>query len=380
MNTKRFVTIIILVLGLLLTLSVGLSAAREAQDDPPPADPASVSAAVSYMIPVQGRLTNASGSPLNGDYNLTLRVYDDVTGGNLKCLDSHLVSVNNGLFNTEIYGCSPSDINGEQLYLGIEVEGDGEMMPRQPLYPVPYAFSLVPGASLTGEVDTGSMLTVKNESSEYGNAIYGYSTAQSGGGFGVVGRSNSPQGYGGYFTNPSSDGVALRADGTGIVQSSAKTYLFVPGSNIIKNNSRTTTEWQMQFEGSSAKIAKGSSGPGPGYVRIPITIPAVLYGQPVRVTQIKVYYKCPSTPGNYIYATSFTKNTDADSKVPLISNSDRELDRTSTVADDYIIDTISPANLLSADDGFLTLGLDLNFSDDNQEIWIGGVRLTLEHD
>jgi hypothetical protein len=39
MNTKRFVTIFILVLGLLLILSVGLSAAQEAQDDPPPLEP-----------------------------------------------------------------------------------------------------------------------------------------------------------------------------------------------------------------------------------------------------------------------------------------------------------------------------------------------------
>ena len=378
MNTRRFVTILILVLGLLLTLSVGLSAARDAQDDPPPLDPVSVDAVpVKNMLSVQGRLTNAGGSPLSGDYNLTFRVYDDDSGGNLLCEDTLLVTVDNGLFNTAIDDCRPSDIYGYQLYLSVEVESDGEMTPRQPLYPVPYAYSLVWGGRLKGSLGGQPMYTFETSSGDYATAVKGYASATSGQNFGVEGVSKSGNGYGGYFENTNSGGVALKAAGSGKIQSSAQTYLFVPGANFIKNNSGDTTEWQI--EGATARIASGTSGTVVRYIRIPITIPAVLYGQPVRVTQIKVYYRCPNSD-TWITETRFTKNTDADSNVGLISTSDGDLNRTSTIATSYTIDTISPANLLSADQGFLTLRLGMRWIADGPEMYIGGVRLTLEHD
>ena len=43
--------------------------------------------------------------------------------------------------------CTSDDIDGRQLWLGVHVLGDlEEMTPRQPIYPVPYAWSLRPGA------------------------------------------------------------------------------------------------------------------------------------------------------------------------------------------------------------------------------------------
>ena len=378
MNTKRFVTIFILVLGLLLILSVGLSAAQEAQDDPPPLEPWSMDAVpVNKTIPIQGRLTNAGGSPLNGDYNLTLRVYDDVTGGTLLCDDTHLVSVSDGLFNTAIEGCTPADIDGKQLYLGIEVESDGEMTPRQPLSLVPYAYSLVPGADLRGALGIQPMFTVENTGSFGSIGLRGYASATSGLNMGVMGDSNSPGGYGGWFANTASGGVDLKAAGTGIFQSSAKTYLFVPGANFIKESSADSTTWTIS--GSSIGVERGATG-GSKYIKIPITIPAVLYGQPVRVTQIRVYYKCPDAVDNFITKTQLSKNTDADSSVDLISTADADQDRTSTSATYYTIDTITAHNLLSENEGFLTLHLSLQFVEDDESIIIGGVRLTLEHD
>jgi len=376
MNTKRFVTIFILVLGLLLILSVGLSAAQEAQDDPPPLEPWSVDAVpVKKTIPIQGRLTNAAGSPLNGDYNLTLRVYDDVTGGTLLCDDTHLVSVSDGLFNTAIEGCTPADIDGKQLYLGIEVKSDGEMTPRQPLSPVPYAYSLVPGADLRGDLPFTSMFFAQNSSSSGGQGLHGKASATSGGNIGVYGSSWSPEGYGGWFVNNASGGVDLKAAGTGIIQSTAKTYLFVPGANFITQISVLEPGWLIS--GSSVSILN-SSFTGTKTILIPITIPAVLYGQPVRVTQIRVSYY--SSSDSSITNTQLYKNTDAASKVNLISDTDADDVWDSTTADDYTFDTITAHNLLSADQGFLTLELKLQFDGINSAITIGGVRLTLEHD
>ncbi len=378
MNTKRFVTIFILVLGLLLILSVGLSAAQEAQDDPPPLEPMSADAVpVENRIPIQGRLTDAGGSPLHGKFFVTFRVYDEDTGGTSLCDDTHPVIVNNGLFNTTIEGCTPAEINGKQLYLGIEVESDGEMTPRQPLYPVPYAYSLVPGADLRGNLGLQPMFAVENSNSFGGIGLEGFASATSGVNWGVWGHSQSPDGIAGYFQNTASGGVDIKAGGTGIIQSAAKTYLFVPGANFIKQGSSNSTEWVIA--GSSAKIYRGSTE-GPKTILIPITIPAVLYGQPVRVTQIRVYYKCPEAVDNYITRTRLSKNTDADSYVDLILTADADQDRTSTTADFYTIDTLTAHNLLSANEGFLTLHLDLQFVEDYELIIIGGVRLTLEHD
>jgi len=376
MNTKRFVTIFILVLGLLLILSVGLSAAQEAQDDPPPLEPWSVDAVpVNNAIPIQGRLTNAGGRPLNGDYNLTLSVYYADTGGTPICKDSNLVSVKKGLFNTVIEGCTPIEIRGYQLYLGIEVESDGEMTPRQALYPVPYAYSLVPGAKMIGNIASDSMLRVKNTGDTNSTAIAGIAESLTGPTTGVLGQSKSAEGSGGRFRNDDVDGVALAATGSGIFKSSAPTYLFVPGANLIKTGSTSTTGWTL--DGSTAAIYKGA-GAHETSISIPITIPAVLYGQPVRVTQVTVYYKCPNAD-NYIKYTFLYKTTDAYTTVNLISDNDRDDPRKSTFADSYTINTLSPDNRLSLNEGFLTLKLTLQYSADLEFINIYGVRLQLEH-
>ncbi len=59
---------------------------------------------VQNMIPVQGKLTDASGMPLNGDFSITFRLYDVFSGGTALCLDTNVVNVVNGLFNSEIWG------------------------------------------------------------------------------------------------------------------------------------------------------------------------------------------------------------------------------------------------------------------------------------
>jgi len=111
------------------------------------------SAAVINAIPVQGRLTDASGNPINGSKELTFTIYDAFSGGNSLCQDADTVNVINGLFYTNIDYCTPDDINGRQLYLGIKVAGEAaEMTPRLPIYVVPYAFSLIPGAVIDGSL------------------------------------------------------------------------------------------------------------------------------------------------------------------------------------------------------------------------------------
>jgi len=139
----------LLIVGLILSLAVGMIQAQGPQ--PPDEDqPVDETGAVGSVVPIQGRLTEASGSPLNGSYSVRARIYDASTGGTTLCDDTDTVTVNNGLFNMNMNFCSASDISGDQLYLGITVGSDPEMTPRQAIYPVPYAWTVKPGAIIRG--------------------------------------------------------------------------------------------------------------------------------------------------------------------------------------------------------------------------------------
>jgi hypothetical protein len=227
----RRILISVLALGLLLALAVGLS---QAQGSEPPEGAvgaegeAGVAAIVGDGIPIQGRLTDAAGNPVpDGDYTMTFRLYDVSSEGEPLCEDTHdpgdsPVNVTNGLFTAYMSGCTADVINGQQLYLGIEVGSDGEMTPRQHIYPVPYAWSLRPGAVIS---DTTSYVGLNRYTSYMGissmNGIYArasgalfnygvYGISEENWGAGVSGTSHSSNGYGGYFD---STGVGLYARG-----------------------------------------------------------------------------------------------------------------------------------------------------------------------
>lgn len=151
-----FVVGLLAALALAALLSSGSStlAGPPGQGEPPPDEAALEPASpdvVSRNVPIQGRLTDAGGNPINATLDITFTLYDNDTGGTAMCSDSDLVTVTNGLFNAVLNGCSASDINGRDLYLGVRVESDPEMTPRQTIYPVPYAYTIVPGAHIGGD-------------------------------------------------------------------------------------------------------------------------------------------------------------------------------------------------------------------------------------
>jgi hypothetical protein len=188
---------------IVLVLATGLTWAQE--PGPPDGGDAAgedvdgAAAAVSSVVPIQGQLTDDSGNPLDGTYSIKATLYDASTNGNALCTDTDSVTVDNGLFVMYLdgaSGCSSSDISGQRLYLGIEVESDGEMTPRRGIYPVPYAWSLRPGALISDTRDT--ILTVRStgsgdsdafiaDASGTGEAIEAYATD----GVGVFAKSDT---------------------------------------------------------------------------------------------------------------------------------------------------------------------------------------------
>ena len=175
------------VLILLLAISAGFVFAGDGGPTGVEGSPAQVNEDVQNYFPVQGRLTDASGRPLNGDYAITFRLYDVYTGGTALCQDANLVKVVNGLFSSEVWGNCQDFIKGAQLYLSIEVEGNGEMDPRQPIFAVPYAWSLRPGAAIIGSVGPGAILHIEN-SDPNGRGLRAYAMSTTGANYGIVGR------------------------------------------------------------------------------------------------------------------------------------------------------------------------------------------------
>ena len=138
-------------------------------------------------INYQGRLTDSSGSPLSGTYTMTFGLYDVSTGGTALDTDTDVVMVTDGLFNTGIdFGAGYFD--GRELWLGVAVGNDDEMMPRQELRPVPYALSLVPGAVIDGSV-SGPLLKTNNTETGAGvHGVYGETSGNRGFASGVYGK------------------------------------------------------------------------------------------------------------------------------------------------------------------------------------------------
>lgn len=208
---------LILTLTLLLVLSVGWAQAQEqgADEESQPRGGEAVAAILEDAIPIQGRLTDASGVPLTGDHSVTFSLYDDPAAGILLCSTNYNpLPLTNGLFNVTMTGCTDTDIDGEQLYLGVQVDADAEMTPRQPIYAVPYARSLRPGADIRGDVVGSSILALYNTSTSDGSkGLFADALGVSGKTYGVFGQSSSPDGYGGYFYNNSLNGVGLYASG-----------------------------------------------------------------------------------------------------------------------------------------------------------------------
>ncbi len=199
---KKYIPLTIGLLGVVILLAFAVSQVRAQQRSPAEegALPGTVDEAVGNYIPVQGRLTDAGGNPLNGDFNVTFRLYGVLSGGTELCHDTNNVHVVQGLFNSEIWGNCQDNITGDQLYLGIEVGSDGEMTPRQPIYATPYAWSLRPGAVISASLGTTPNLHLETWSTN-GRGLRAYAMATTGTNYGIVGASRSSDGYGGYFYN-----------------------------------------------------------------------------------------------------------------------------------------------------------------------------------
>ena len=98
-------------------------------------------------INVQGRLTNASNSPLNGNYNFTFRLYESYTGGSPVFESNQTLEVNDGVYDS-ILEISALEFD-KPYYLGININNTGEMSPRLNLTSTPYSYRAITAENLS---------------------------------------------------------------------------------------------------------------------------------------------------------------------------------------------------------------------------------------
>ncbi len=109
-------------------------------------------AAINPQIDFYGTLQNDSGVNLTGTYDIVFRMYDAPTGGTLLATDTHTVAngnpvnVRNGKFAVVLgSGTGNSlagiDFNTNAHYVGLTINADSEMVPRERMTAAPYAFN-----------------------------------------------------------------------------------------------------------------------------------------------------------------------------------------------------------------------------------------------
>lgn len=144
MNDRRLKVTLLFVLTLMLTAMMQSSHDATAYAS----GLASVSAETAVAnIPnafsYQGTLRRANGDLANGAFTIILNIYDVVTGGTALHSETFPnVVVRNGNFGVVVGDAAalPAGLfDNANLYIGLTVAPDAEMLPRQRLFPVPWA-------------------------------------------------------------------------------------------------------------------------------------------------------------------------------------------------------------------------------------------------
>lgn len=133
-----------------------------------------VQAAVPHLINYQGRLTDASGVPLNGSYNITFRIYDAESAGNLLWQETQSgIVVQKGIFSTLLGSTTNLDLPFDKAYF-LEVKvGDEVMSPRQRITGSGYAIRAEKAEAAEGQIKATGGLVIETRTSDPSSPVAG---------------------------------------------------------------------------------------------------------------------------------------------------------------------------------------------------------------
>lgn len=274
-NLWKHISIVIVVLSLFVAVGTVLGQEPEPPlSGPEEEEDAEIEAETSIMaypaktMNYQGYLTDSSGNPLDGEYDMVFSLWNTEalgTGAKKWGDETHNdVPVSNGLFSVALAETVPLDpVNdfNEQVYLEITV--NGTTLPRQMLRAVPYAMAMPAGAMVRGATDSvgGYALRVENTN---GRGIF------------VDGSADATYSLYSADVTYSDEGYAGR-----------DTYVFVPTLNAILPYNATGEHLAPQ-NGNYMRVDADSAGTGYVYVPIQIERP---YGRDYLLRSARIYYK-----------------------------------------------------------------------------------------
>ncbi len=252
-----------------------------------------VSAEIPQMISYQGKVTDASGTPVaDGNYPMRFRIYDAATGGTpLWDSGDRTVAVSGGVFSV-LLGQSPQPAIGLAFDADywLEVTFNGVVQsPRQRLASVGYAYmasGLVPGTEVSGSVTSSPYAAIKaantattgvtygiwgESSSTSGRGVCGVASATTGTTYGVYGGSSSTSGRGVYGWASATTGTTYgvyggssSTSGRGVYGSASATSGVAVG---VYGRTSSTTGFGVYYSGGLAGtgtkscVVKTSKGP-----------------------------------------------------------------------------------------------------------------------
>lgn len=94
------------------------------------------------LLTQQGRLFGIDDAPVSGELTMKYALYTTPSGGTPLWTETQTVSLDEGYFVAHLGKTTPLDLaafNGQALYLGVTINDDQEMTPREQLTSVPYA-------------------------------------------------------------------------------------------------------------------------------------------------------------------------------------------------------------------------------------------------
>jgi len=366
---------------LMLAMTVQAAPAPEAGPYRVELQPLGAPPVVDATIPVQGRLTDATGRPVpDADYSLTFELRDN--GDTALCNAVQFVHTQNGLFDATVWGCDPAIFNGQQLRLAVQVGSDGWMTPTTPIYPVAYAMTLRPGAIVDNN-DTGHALRLESASAGMtGSALWAENTGTSGvgvwtkasGSDATVVLENAGTGalLKGYGSDAGSD--EFRIDNDGSLQVRPDTELFFPGTMVQKTPAGADLTLLYQANG---RVVLDSPVRNERVVQMSLPVPAVLYGQPIEIESVAISCQTDDLYTNTSHVELWKQ--DADGTPSSLFWSESWMCNT-TAGSVYTISSLT-GNMLDAGGGALSLEIQVWFDDASDNLTVNWVRLTLDtHD
>lgn len=121
---------------------------------------------VPNMIDYQGKITDSSNNPITDPVSIVFTIYDASTGGTAEWTETHAsVTPVDGLVHVLLGSETAFEddlFDGSDLWLGINVNSDGEMSPRLRIVSVPYAIYANDAYKLDGH-DSSYFMTAATE-------------------------------------------------------------------------------------------------------------------------------------------------------------------------------------------------------------------------